>query len=87
MPYIKKQERRAYYAGLVELERALEQSDWQHGHVVYIFYRIVTRWFGRRCSFATICAIRGVLSSTLTEFDRRCAADYEDLKLKENGDV
>jgi hypothetical protein len=87
MPYIVKKQRERYYSALVDLEQGLDESGWIPGHVVYVFYRICFRWFQRFPSFNTINAIRGVLASTVSEFDRCLAADYEDNKRRENGDV
>jgi hypothetical protein len=87
LPYIIKHNRYRYYSALVDLEQGLTESGWEAGHLVYIFYRLLVRFWKFDPRFATINTIRGILMSTLAEFDRRVAAGYEDKKMEENGDV
>ena len=85
MPYIEKIERRKYEAILDELLPKLTLDI--PGDVVYVLYAIILRLWKRKKKFSNINTIRGILWSTLTEFDRREASVYEDKKIQENGDV
>jgi hypothetical protein len=87
MPYITQDERPQYDVDLDTLDYGLDEYGYKSGHVTYVLYMIVARWFKRQPSYSTICKIRGCLIGTLAEFDRRIAAPYEDKKIKENGDV
>ena len=87
MPYIKQDDRKFYEPELTTLNGSLEEEGHVSGHVTYILYMIVARWFKLEPSYNTIAKIRGCLIGTLAEFDRRIAAPYEDRKILENGDV
>ena len=87
MPYIKQEEREAYTERLDDLCFTLEEHGYIEGHVTYVLYMIVARWFQHIPKYKSIARIRGVLLGTISEFDRRIAAPYEDEKIKENGDV
>lgn len=87
MPYIKQENRKEYTETLDDLCFVLDEHGWVPGEVTYVLYMIVARWFRKMPSYITIAQIRGVLIGTMTEFDRRVAAPYEDEKIKENGDV
>ena len=87
MPYIKPEDRNTYDDRLDDLCFALEEEGYTEGHVTYVLYVIVARWFTHQPGYKAICRIRGCLIGTMTEFDRRVAAPYEDEKLRENGDV
>ena len=87
MPYIAQDDRKGYDMELNTLNDTIEEQGHVSGHVTYILYMIVARWFQLEPSYNTIAKIRGCLIGTLAEFDRRIAAPYEDKKIKENGDV
>jgi hypothetical protein len=87
MPYIKQDDRKQYLESLDMLTDDIDEMGFIAGHVTYVLYMIVARWFKREPSYDTICKIRGCLIGTMTEFDRRIAAPYEDTKIRENGDV
>ncbi len=87
MPYISQEDRNTYDDRLDDLCFALEEEGYQEGHVTYVLYKIVARWFKYQPGYKAIARIRGVLWGTTAEFDRRVAAPYEDEKIKENGDV
>lgn len=57
------------------------------GELVYVLYKICLSYWRYRGRFQDIAEIRGALSSTLHEFDRRVADLYENRKIEENGDV
>ncbi len=87
MPYITPDDREVYTERLDELCSALEEHGYPEGHVTYVLFLIVARWFKHIPKYSSIARIRGVLVGTMTEFDRRVAARYEDQKIIENGDV
>jgi hypothetical protein len=87
MPYITQDDRQQYDADLDAIDEGLDEYGYISGHVTYVLYKIMARWFKKQPSYSTICKIRGCLIGTLAEFDRRIAAPYEDKKIKENGDV
>jgi hypothetical protein len=87
VPYVKEEDRTRYNKSLSGLLVTLRLRDFPVGEVTYILYRIMLAFWDHRKSYQTICEIRGVLSGTQAEFDRRESAMYEDEKLEENGDV
>jgi len=87
MPYIKRADRSKYDGELSVLCSSLEDNGFIDGHVTYILWTIIVRWFKFHPKYTTICSIRGALSGTMTEFNRRFADPYEDDKIKENGDA
>ena len=87
MPYIKQEDRELYDERLDDLCFALEEDGYDPGAVTYVMYKLVARWFEHNPKYKSIALIRGVLLGTISEFDRRIAAPYEDEKIKENGDV
>lgn len=87
MPYIRQKNREYYENTLSELIKLLGMKGWQAGEVTYVVYCIVLNWFSASPGYRTICAIRGMLSGVLSEFDRKEAFPYEDEKIKENGDI
>jgi hypothetical protein len=85
MPYIEPVERKQFEAILDELLPKLTLDI--PGNVVYVLYAIIVRLWRRKKKFNSINTIRGILWSTLVEFDRSEASYYEDGKIRENGDV
>lgn len=87
MPFIPKKDRWQYDESLEPLITTLALRGWQMGHVTYAVYTIIVHWFYEKTKFQTIGEIRGMLTSVLSEFDRRHASGYEDDKIKENSDI
>jgi hypothetical protein len=87
MPYIEKNQRKKYDNTINVINFFLEKEGFPVGDITYIFYKILLFWWQKNKSYKTICAIRGVLSGTMDEFNRREAHNYENNKIKENGDV
>ena len=87
MPYIKKEDRKLYDARLDDLCFALEEQGYIDGHVTYVLFKIMVRWFFNSPAYSTIASIRGCLAGTLSELDRRYFFPYEDKKIIKNGDV
>jgi len=56
------------------------------GNINYCFSRVVSNVMGD-VSYTKVAMITGVLDNIKQEFYRRVAEDYEDLKIKENGDI
>ena len=88
MPYIADKKFRKLYDGYITyiinvLEKVPKYK--QHGHVNYIITRLITGLKPK--SYKEFNAILGILESVKLEFYRRIIAPYEDLKIKENGDV
>ena len=57
----------------------------QHGHMNYIITRLILETNPK--NYKEFNAIIGVLESVKMELYRRKIAPYEDIKIKENGDV
>ena len=56
------------------------------GDINYAFSRIISGVMGD-VSYPKIAIITGVLENIKQEFYRRVASSYEDLKIKQNGDI
>jgi len=82
MPYIKP-EKRKHFDEIVEL---MEEKDVKaDGDLNYILYK-----FCRQCikpSYNNYKNFCGELRQCATEIERRLIAPYEDMKIKENGDI
>ncbi|KKL64712.1 hypothetical protein LCGC14_2162250 [marine sediment metagenome] len=87
MPYIKKEDQKLYDGRLDDLCFALEEQGYIDGHVTYVLFKIMARWFFNSPAYSTIASIRGCLAGTLSEFDRKHGFPYEDKKIRENGNV
>jgi hypothetical protein len=87
VPYIRQEDRPRYdntVNTLITLlkERPVESVD---GDINYVFTRIIKEVYPLR--YFHINRAIGVLECIKQEFYRRVAAPYEDIKIKENGDV
>lgn len=87
MPYILKADRPQYEFALQELVPKLTLKN--PGDIVYVIYVILLRLWLREKKFVHLNTIRGILTSTLDEFNRREGQPYEDSKISDpkNGDV
>lgn len=56
------------------------------GNINYCFSRVSSNVMGD-VSYGKVAMITGVLENIKQEFYRRVAENYEDLKIKENGDI
>lgn len=82
MPYIKENERKKV------LGRNPGHRFETPGQLNYFFTWLITEYIkDRKLSYQTINDIIGALEGAKLEFYRRVAAPYEDIKIKENGDV
>lgn len=87
MPYIKPENRKKYEKTLQELINTLktlppEEVD---GELNYVMTKILKSIYPLR--YYHINKAIGVLECVKLEFYRRVAAPYEDLKIKDSGDV
>jgi hypothetical protein len=87
MPYITQDDRQEYNGATDELGLILDEHGYKPGHVTYVLFMILARWFKNDPCYNTIASIRGCLAGLLSELDRRYFFPYEDKKIKENGDV
>ncbi|MGV3773088.1 MAG: DUF6899 family protein [Verrucomicrobiales bacterium] len=88
MPYIKPEFRPAYDEAMEPLFQLLKERGFQSGDINYCVSRLIWRSFeemGGR--YANANDLMGALECIKQEFYRRKVAPYEDLKIKENGDV
>lgn len=80
MPYIDKTQRKALETGLIEPSTP--------GHLNYCFTEIILDYIDvHGLSYQVINDVVGALESCKLEFYRRVAAEYENEKIHQNGDV
>ena len=80
MPYIPKVRRSAI--------EVLGETPTTAGELNFVLTRLVLRYLRLKGkSYATFNDIVGALEQAKDEFQRRVVHSYEDLKIKENGDV
>ncbi len=87
LPYIKAAKRSKYdvvLRELIEILKALPPEEID-GELNYIITRLLKDIYPRK--YFHINKAIGVLESAKLEYYRRVAAPYEDLKIKENGEV
>ena len=94
MPYIKQEERKRYDDLIAQVTTALlnkytadNGKNYSEGDLNYIISSIIWKLFDAKPCYANINKLVGALHCVITEFERRKAAPYEDLKEKENGDI
>jgi hypothetical protein len=87
MPYITQNERQRLDPAIDKLIDELRPGFFSPGQINYVFTRIINQWFTVSHSYNTINAIMGVLSCVASEFYRRRAVPYEEIKQLEHGDV
>jgi len=80
MPYIKQTDRNELAA---DPSRDIENA----GELNYVITEMIFHYFNKKPNYQSINDIVGALEGAKLEFYRRVAAPYEDLKIKENGDV
>jgi hypothetical protein len=87
MPYIKTEKRKLYDNDIENIVSTLKEQPLmeQDGDLNYIVTSIIKRLYAPR--YFNYNRAIGVLESIKAEFYRRAVAPYEDLKIKENGDV
>jgi hypothetical protein len=87
MPYIKAEERKVYDDVLEELADTLKavMVESLDGHLNYIITVLLKRLYTPR--YFNYNRAMGVLECAKQEFYRRVVAEYENDKIRENGDV
>jgi len=83
MPYIKKERRQELDPFIAALSSKIEEKN--VGELNYVFTKILLAMKPKK--YEDYNALVGVLESCKLEFYRRGAAEYEDVKIEENGDV
>ena len=84
MPYIKNENRERLFNPLYEPNGDLPGNC---GELNYILTEIILEYLGKDARYQQYCEVEGVLGHIAKEVYRRRVADYEDEKIKENGDV
>ena len=87
MPYIKKEDRVKYEQVLDELIALLKKQTVERidGELNYVITRILKESYPLR--YFNLNRAMGVLECAKLEFYRRVVAPYEDIKIRESGDV
>lgn len=84
MPYIKQEDRKKFDADLEKLGAAIDAE----GELNYCITRLCHAYIEKHgLRYHNIARISGVLSNVESEFYRRVATPYEDLKISESGDI
>ena len=88
MPYIKRSERGQYQELVAELAKRIPQERTARpGHMNYVISLLVDKVYGHQMRYADHNEALGMLTGVTQEFYRRKTAPYEDLKIKEEGDL
>lgn len=88
MPYIKRSERKQYQEAVSALAALIPQDRMARpGHANYVFSLLLEKIYGTELRYADHNEVMGVLAGVTMEFYRRKTAVYEDLKIKEEGDL
>lgn len=83
MPYIKQEDRERFQASLDQLPDIANA-----GELNYLFTQIARRYLQTHgLRYQCLNDVSGALANANLELYRRVAADYEDTKIEENGDV
>ncbi|MEK6895717.1 MAG: hypothetical protein AABX48_04315 [Nanoarchaeota archaeon] len=87
MPYIDKNQREKYDKIINELAKIVseEKEELQDGDMNYIITKLIKKIYPLK--YRHINRAMGMLECIKQEFYRRVAGPYEDIKIKENGDV
>ena len=84
MPYIKQENRDKFYHALRELSQNITCS----GDLNYVITSLIHKeLFEKGLNYEHINSMIGVLECAKLELYRKIAAPYEDVKIKENGNV
>lgn len=84
MPYIKKERRPQFEKELNSLNDKIENE----GDLNYFITKLCHNYIEKNGkSYILLNAVHGVLNCADKELYRRVTAPYEDLKIKENGDI
>ncbi len=88
MPYIKQEDKSKFSMSLDHLYETMQNHGITPGELNYLFtelskYYIMTKG----SSYTHMNDVMGSLEGCKLEFYRRVVAPYEDMKIKENGDI
>ena len=87
MPYIKKEKRELFWRDSAISTLIQDVADCG-GDLNYLFTCLINEFIHKKgMSYATVNEVVGALECCKLELYRRKIAPYEDLKIKENGDV
>lgn len=85
MPYIKQEDREVLFQ---QESDGIPMQPQTPGELNYVFTLFAKQYFAQKGrNYQAINDIVGALESCKLEFYRRVAVPYEDIKIKENGDV
>ncbi len=88
MPYIKRSDRKQYQSIITELAALIPEDRMSRpGHMNYCVSLLIEKVYGNSMRYADHNEVVGVLHCIVDEFYRRKTAPYEDLKIKEEGDL
>lgn len=92
MPYIKQEERNYYDTHLKKMIKqgvmSSEESSMPVGHLNYIISKLLSMYIStNEESYSVYNGAIGVLECAKLEMYRRQVVPYEDLKIRENGDI
>ena len=91
MPYIKKEQRNIFESDIARLVNNLSAQGWgisKEGCLNYIISSLLARSLREEeMSYAKLNAVMGILESCKAEIYRRVVAPYEEIKLRENGEI
>lgn len=88
MPYITKQDQARYDVVLGELQKAVDNSGISNGDLNYLMTKLGLQYLKQHgTSYNTISDVVKALECAKLEFYRRVAANYEDGKKLQNGDI
>jgi len=88
MPYINQQYRELYDKGIKDIVLHLDLSGTQlKAELNYVISSIIVRLLENNMCYSNINDIIGALECSKLEIYRRVVAPYEDIKIKQNGDI
>ena len=88
MPYIKREERKQYQKLVDDIASLVPQDRTARpGHMNYLVSLLIERVYGTSMRYADHNEVLGFLSGISLEFYRRKTAPYEDVKIREEGDL
>jgi hypothetical protein len=88
MPHIENSDKEMYNYVLMKMSDALSGAP--VGHVVYVLYVLALRWMKSglgTCNFERRLIALGTLNEAQHELRRLHLADYEDQKIRDNGEA
>lgn len=88
MPYIGQKDRKRLDDHVNKVVETIQEKSFEDslGDLNYLFSRILSGAMGK-VSYRKVAMATGVLENIKQEFYRRIASEYEDQKIKENGDI